>query len=82
MGWRILSRHTPKSRNTHRCIWCGQAIENGEKHTLEKGIMDGKFQANRYHQECHVAMEAWTKDNDADDGFMAYCNERPIKEEA
>ncbi len=61
-------------RKPHRCEWCYQQIEKGEKHAHYVGVWQGAFQDWRMHEECH---EAYGED-DCEDGFMPGEGERPL----
>jgi predicted nucleic acid-binding Zn-ribbon protein len=43
----------PVASKDHQCIWCGGLIPKGEKHHLYKGMYDGEWQNNRWHDECN-----------------------------
>lgn len=58
----------PVARKEHPCSWCGQAIAEGEKHSVWTGLFEGEFQTNRMHSECYGA---WSKLDslDQEDGY-------------
>jgi hypothetical protein len=65
----------PVGRKDYRCEWCGQPIPKGEQHAHYVGLWEGEFQNWRVHQEC---MEALQLDNQDQDGFSPFENERPV----
>ena len=66
-----------KARKAHRCIWCGEQIESGERYYHWRGIFEGDPQSNDWHKECNAATEAW----DLRDGFEPYYHKRGSQEE-
>lgn len=56
MSYTLLSEVERTARKRHRCIWCWQHIEPGERHIDERSVYDGEFQAHRWHPECRAAM--------------------------
>lgn len=69
--WAPSTEHRAAKR--HRCIWCGEHIEQGERHCRQSGVFYGEFQTNRWHLECWDAAEF-----SVDDEFMPHENERPL----
>jgi hypothetical protein len=76
MSWVQLSDTKPVAKTQHRCIWCGETIEIGEKHANWSGLMDGKFQSNRGHLECMDAIDEFFSDG-CEECFDPFENERP-----
>lgn len=67
----------PKARKDHRCEWCGETIPKGETHFQFTGVWKGDWQNWRMHKEC----EEYSYLNDEmQDGFSPYENERPVKQ--
>lgn len=66
----------PVAAKAHRCEWCGEPIFKGEQHYQYTGVWQGDWQNWRMHTECH---DYSTLNNDVDDGFSPYENERPFK---
>lgn len=56
MSFTLLSESEPKAKKSHRCEWCGQAIEQGEKYYRYSAISDGDMQCTKLHLECRDAM--------------------------
>lgn len=54
----------PKAKKEHPCIWCGEAILQGEKHHREVGKFDGRIQDGRFHEECWTASRKFWDEND------------------
>jgi len=74
--WEHIRSWTPRAKKRHRCAWCGTWIEVGEKHRAWCGKMDGDFQQNRMHDECHAAFH---RDLDyIDEGFLLYENPKGL----
>lgn len=74
---RILGTTNPVAARPHKCIWCGQQIDKGEKHTRQAVDMNREFQDNRYHNECfEAAVSDWLMDIDE---FVPYENARGTK---
>lgn len=69
-----ISRTTPKASKTHRCIWCGEPIVEGETHQRVVSKYMGDFQDNRFHMECVKPCEAECAEMGGE--FMPYENER------
>ncbi|MGD9590832.1 MAG: hypothetical protein AB7Q37_18480 [Pyrinomonadaceae bacterium] len=74
MSTYVLIRESyPRAGKRHRCIWCGERIEIGERHRHEISRYDG-LQDHRWHVECDDdAREALRYDPE----FIPYNNERP-----
>jgi len=73
-----ISRSTPKARKPHRCIWCGQLIEVGERYVYVAYRFLGDFQTNHFHPECVKPCEAACAETEGE--FMPYENARGLKE--
>lgn len=76
MSYSLLRETFPVARKTHRCIWCGEWIEPGEKYRHERSVYDGAMQDHKWHLECEAAF----KENIAsggDEEFIPYSAERP-----
>lgn len=81
MSYTLLQLTEPVARKAHRCIWCGQTIQEGARHLHERSVFDGQIQVHRWHFEClSAAQEQWRQDP-LDDTFTAYRHERPTVSE-
>lgn len=61
---------TPVARRDYRCIYCGQCIPKGEKHSKASGAWEGDFQDWRMHNECLKQHDEDSRDNQ--DGGLIY----------
>lgn len=68
MSYTLLLSKTRTARKTHRCIWCGEAINAGEKYIDHRYIGEDGPALDRYHPECDEAASR----SDTGDGFNAY----------
>jgi len=75
-----ISRTTPRARKPHKCIWCGEQIEVGEKHHKIVGKYFGEFQNHRFHDECLDESHEHCDENDGE--FFPYENERPERKKS
>ena len=80
MSWTHLGTSKPVAAKAHRCIWCGQTILQGEQHVYVRGVFEGDFQVNRYHNECDKAAQDYFREY-GDDGFDPYISDRPALSE-
>lgn len=71
MSWSEISHGEIKARKLHRCVWCYEMIEPGEKYMRQVGTFDGDLQSNAYHLECDQAAVAFDRENPGElgDGF-------------
>ena len=83
MSCQVLNDSEVTARKRHKCIWCGDWIEAGEKYYQQSGIFDGEPFRNRYHSGCHAGMlELHRIDGYAiEDGFSPYSFKRGTAEE-
>lgn len=51
----FLAVNTRTARKLHRCDWCPEVVQPGEKYVDERTIFDGEFQALKFHPECKTA---------------------------
>ena len=76
--YQLISETEPRARKKYLCIWCGQAILKGEKHTHEVSNYDGDLQDHRWHMECIAAAQEYFRTERCEE-FDPYENERPSK---
>ena len=78
MGYTILSETQRTARKRHRCVWCWQFIEPGERYSDERSVCDGNMQHHKWHPECREAMLA---EAEAEGGIIEWIpgQERPLK---
>jgi hypothetical protein len=70
MSYQLISETTPRARKEYKCIWCGEQILRGEKHTHEVSTFDG-FQDHRWHMECYKASKRYFAQS-GEEEFMPY----------
>lgn len=71
---------TQVAKKPHRCSWCGDQIDAGEKYTRWRWFDDGDAGTIKMHQECNTAFDV-----DAQAGnntFDLYDNERGERSDA
>lgn len=56
MSYTLLAETERTARKRHRCIWCWQFIEAGERYHDERSVNDGDMQHHKWHPECRAAM--------------------------
>lgn len=80
MSFTLLDRKERKAAKVHRCIWCWQHIEAGERYMDERSVYDGELQVHKWHPECLEAME---KEASEEGGMIEWTpgQERPVKTE-
>lgn len=57
------------TRKRHRCEWCGELIESGERAQYRVYIFEG-FTTGYMHLECREAMDDYPDKRDLADGWM------------
>ena len=80
MSYTFLAESKPKAAKEHRCIWCGETILKGEIHVQQSGVFDGELQENRFHYDCHPAMQTDLRES-REDEFEPYAYKRGTTEE-
>ena len=80
--YELIFESSPKARKTYRCIWCGEVIENGEKHRHEISKYEGNLQDHRWHDECTSAASEFFHQEGGESDFEPYVNERGQREES
>lgn len=79
MSFQELSHKSHKARKEYNCIWCGGAIQVGEKYDRFTYVMCGDFNSDEYHPECFEAMNKY--DWDSENEFQAHSFKRGSIEE-
>ena len=75
-----IERVIHKARKPHRCIWCSEVIEIGERYEYERCVFEGDPQSNHWHLECREAMEAeMAAEGSGCFEFDSWAQERPAK---
>ena len=74
MSFTVLTDEIRRARVEHRCIWCGETINAGDRYHYQSGLMDGDIQGNHWHCDCLTF--AQSECSDLEDGFDAYEQER------
>lgn len=65
---------TRTARKPHRCTYCGEAINIGDKYETWRSVDDGWF-TNKMHPECSADMS-----ESGEYEYSTYCNDRPSAE--
>lgn len=76
MTYHLFSCDEHKARKQHRCIWCGEMVNSGERYFREKSVYDGSIQDFAWHPECKADQEQNLRDG-GDEEFIAHSAERP-----
>ena len=63
-------------RKAHKCIWCGEAINIGDRYVYQAGVFEGDFQCDEWHPECNRASQDYFRESHEEE-FDPYSNERP-----
>ncbi len=79
MSYTLFSETPRTARKQHRCIWCPEKIEVGQKYIDERSAYVGAIQRLRWHQECRFASAEYFKE---DDEFSPHSFKRGTLEEA
>lgn len=77
MSYNLIAKEDRKARKPHRCTYCGQGINSGERYFHERCVFDGEPQSNRWHPEC---WDDFAEVVSAEGGYAEYTpgdNERP-----
>ena len=72
-----LTNKTVTCRKNHKCDWCGQSIEKGEKAQYRSGVFYGDFYSGHLHLECHSAL-CRSAELGVDDCYMPYEQKRGL----
>jgi hypothetical protein len=76
----VISSGEVTAKRRHRCTWCGQWIEAGERYTREFVKLDGDTSWNKLHAECKAALTEAARIEGGDVTYTLYGNERPTPE--
>lgn len=52
-----------RAAKQHRCWYCDQHIEVGERYGYRTGVTDGDFWAMRFHPECDAQTDTWSSED-------------------
>ena len=52
MCYQLIKLCERTARKPHKCIWCDDAIQQGERYSDEASTYEGDFQHHRWHPEC------------------------------
>lgn len=63
-----------RARKPHRCTYCAQTIQPGERYERWATYSEGSCLTNKMHQECALATEAGGE-------YVMFENDRPVKVE-
>lgn len=80
MYYKLLSKTTPKARNSYPCIWCRERIAVGEMHVHLVGVYDG-LQDDRWHLECYDAGQTYFAES-REEEFEPHACKRGTNEQA
>ena len=59
-----LALRKPVAKKKHKCEWCGQLIQPGERYSRVVGIYDSNFHSTPFHQECEEACQEYCETED------------------
>lgn len=82
MEYRELSNKEVKVRKPHKCGWCAERIETGERAQARSYIWEDGPQSDRMHPECYAAMLSYPEPSDLWDGWMPGQFQRGTHDEA
>lgn len=80
MSYTLFTEHTRKARKEHRCIWCPEKIQAGEKYVDERSVYDGNIQRHRWHPECKTAADKFFRES-REEEFVEHSCKRGTAEE-
>jgi hypothetical protein len=66
------------ARKAHRCTYCGETIEAGERYWTWSSIEDAPWFINKMHGECFDDAQEWGHAGSFE--YIPFDNERPTKE--
>jgi len=74
---RVIETRERVARLEHRCSWCGEKINPGERFVRIRCVFEGEPFVNKFHQECNLASEADWKEHG--ESFEEFTMPRPTK---
>ncbi|WP_186425057.1 hypothetical protein [Cupriavidus metallidurans] len=81
MSYHLFSCDEKQARTVHRCIWCGETVDKGERYFRERSVSDGAFQNFAWHPECKQDQED-DINSGGDCEFIAHSAPRPERARA
>lgn len=72
MSYELISEQHLTARKDHKCIWCGEAIEQKTTYVRERSKYLGELQDHAWHPECREASSDHFSKPDSDEDFEAY----------
>lgn len=77
MSYVLIREAQQVARKPHRCIWCADRINVGERYVYERSVYDGQPQSLHWHLECRAEAILRWKFDPYDCEFSPGENERP-----
>lgn len=65
----VLSESNPIAQKSHRCTWCGETINKGDKYYKYVHVFDLELCVAKMHTECEKAFYDWCHESYNDDGY-------------
>ncbi len=59
MSWQCLSSGYRKARAIHRCFFCNEYINIGDRYHFRAGASEGRIHTMKIHPECDEATKNW-----------------------
>lgn len=75
MTCRLIAKILRVAQLPHRCEWCGEPINVGDRYTRIRGVFEGSPLVNKLHMECDRAAIDYCAEHD--EGFVSFVNPRP-----
>ena len=72
MSYELISEQNRTARKNHKCIWCGEVIEQKSMYVRERSKYLGEFQDHAWHQECWESSRNHFINNPDDEDFEPY----------
>jgi hypothetical protein len=77
MSVEVISSGQVTAKKRHRCTWCGEWIEAGERYTKEFVKVDGDPSSNKLHPECDADLAECARNEGGSCTYTLYGQERP-----